>query len=157
MRDHRCDNRSEFKVKDINLKKGQHRQVRRTKQRILTACLILLLGISARAQVARSDGAAPASERVTLQLGDAAVVIPASEGFEEAAAKFASGRNAFTSTEPVGNDMLAVHLLKSDCERWRRSPTTRSRSTMKTPEYGFSLLNLRSMPNSVRAKNSLSK
>jgi hypothetical protein len=46
-------------------------------------------------------------------------VIPAPDGFEEAASQFEQVNGPMRATEDPGNDMLAVHLAKEDCERLR--------------------------------------
>jgi len=73
----------------------------------------LLLGFSVSAQT-------PDSKTTSFQLGDKVVVIPDPEGFEEAASQFEIIKKNMSATEDPGNDMLAVHLPKEDCERVRR-------------------------------------
>ena len=55
-----------------------------------------------------------------FQLGERVVTIPNPDGFEEAASQFESIKKQMTATEDPGNDMLAVHLPKEDCEKLRR-------------------------------------
>ena len=74
--------------------------------------IALALGLSTLAQN-------PKAASISLRLGDATVVIPNPDGFEEAASQFADVKDGFTATEAQGNDMLAVHLLTSDCEKLR--------------------------------------
>ena len=83
------------------------------RHRILVSAITLVVSVSAPAQTRKATS-------TSLQLGDSVVVIPAPDGFEEAASQFESIKTGFTATEDPGNDMLAVHLLTTDCERLRR-------------------------------------
>src|SRR6267142_5471958 len=73
----------------------------------------LLLGFSVSAQTHDS-------KTTSFQLGDKVVVIPDPEGFEEAASQFEIIKKNMSATEDPGNDMLAVHLQVSECEKFRR-------------------------------------
>jgi len=55
----------------------------------------------------------------TFQLGAQVVTIPAPAGFEEAASQFKKIKNHFTVTEAPDNDMLAIYLPSTDCEKLR--------------------------------------
>ncbi len=72
----------------------------------------MALSVSALAQ-------SPKSSSAVFQLGDQPTTIPAPAGFEEAASQFDRIRDHFTTTEAVGNDMLAVFLPQADCEKLR--------------------------------------
>ena len=61
-----------------------------------------------------------AAKTTSFQLGNKAIAIPDPEGFEEAASQFEEIKRRMTATEDPGNDMLAVHLSKEDCEKFRR-------------------------------------
>jgi hypothetical protein len=82
------------------------------RHRVLAFAIALVVSNSALAQARKATN-------TSLQLGDTVVVIPAPDGFEEAASQFESIKAAFTATEDPGNDMLAVHLLITDCEKLR--------------------------------------
>ena len=56
---------------------------------------------------------------ITLRLGTSAVVIPAPVGYEEASSQFEGVKARFSETEAPGNEMLAVHLMSSDCDLLR--------------------------------------
>jgi hypothetical protein len=55
----------------------------------------------------------------TVQLGTQQTKIPAPLGFEEAASQFENIKNYFTSSEDPGNDVLAVHMPRADCNKLR--------------------------------------
>jgi hypothetical protein len=55
----------------------------------------------------------------TVQLGTQQTKIPAPVGFEEATSQFENIKSYFTSTEDPGNDLLAVHLPRADCQKLR--------------------------------------
>jgi hypothetical protein len=55
----------------------------------------------------------------TFPLGNQLTVIPAPDGFEEAASQFELIKDNFTRTEAAENDMLAVHLPRGDCDKLR--------------------------------------
>src|SRR5437899_9200159 len=87
------------------------------RHRVLALTITLAVsvsGVSAQAQTRKTNNTS------LLQLGDRVVVIPAPDGFEEAASQFESVKTRFTVTEDPGNDLLAIHLLATDCERLRR-------------------------------------
>ena len=79
----------------------------------ITACvtLLVLVGSSAIAQTK--------TEVTTFQLGDQLTVIPAPDGFEEAASQFEFIKDHFTRTEVPDNDMLSVDLPQADCDKLR--------------------------------------
>ena len=83
------------------------------RHRVLALTITLAVSVSAQAQTRKTNN-------TSLQLGDRVVVIPAPDGFEEAASQFEDVKARFTVTEDPGNDLLAVHLLATDCERLRR-------------------------------------
>src|SRR5438034_6640700 len=83
------------------------------RHRLLVLTVTLAVSVSAQAQTRKTNN-------TSLQLGDRVVVIPAPDGFEEAASQFEDVKARFTVTEDPGNDLLAVHLLATDCERLRR-------------------------------------
>ena len=80
---------------------------------ILSGLLLFLVNGSVAAQAGKTDP-------LTFQLGNTVITIPAPRGFEEAASQFERIRDNFTQTEDPGNDMLAVHVPRGDCERLRR-------------------------------------
>jgi len=55
----------------------------------------------------------------TFPLGNQLTVIPAPDGFEEAASQFEFIKDHFSRTEALDNDMLAVHLPRGDCDKLR--------------------------------------
>jgi hypothetical protein len=55
----------------------------------------------------------------TFRLGSQLTTIPAPVGFEEAASQFETIKTYFNSTEVPGNDVLAVHLPRADCQKLR--------------------------------------
>src|SRR5438270_13753135 len=70
--------------------------------------------------VLSANGQAPDLRSSSFQFGDRVIVIPAPDGFEEAGSQFETVRKRMTETEDPGNDMLAVHLPKEDCDRLRQ-------------------------------------
>jgi len=56
----------------------------------------------------------------SVRLGDAQVVIPPPEGFEEASSQFDRVKEGFTATESPINDMVAVFLPTNICEQYRQ-------------------------------------
>src|SRR5437870_10313611 len=84
------------------------------RHRVLALTIALAVSVSAQAQTRKTNNTS------LLQLGDRVVVIPAPDGFEEAASQFEDVKARFTVTEDRGNDLLAIHLLATDCERLRR-------------------------------------
>jgi hypothetical protein len=56
----------------------------------------------------------------SVRLGDAEIIIPTPEGFEEASSQFEKVKANFSATESPDNDMLAVYLTASDCELLRQ-------------------------------------
>lgn len=82
------------------------------RESIFALAVCLAVCVSASAQTQRTS-------TTTFQLGDQLIVIPAPEGFEDAASQFAELKAQFTATEDPGNDMLAIYLPQSDCERFR--------------------------------------
>jgi hypothetical protein len=74
--------------------------------------LLFLVGGSAIAQTSKT-------EVTTFQLGNQLTVIPAPDGFEEAASQFESVKDQFSRTEVPDNDMLSVDLPKADCDKLR--------------------------------------
>jgi hypothetical protein len=79
---------------------------------IIAVVVLLVASASAFAQTTKTDV-------VVFQLGDQATMIPAPEGFEEAASQFEIIKDRFSRTETPENDLLAVHLPHADCERLR--------------------------------------
>src|SRR6267142_3361625 len=77
---------------------------------VYAALITLLVGHSAATQTLSVKSS-------SFQLGDKTVVIPAPEGFQEAASQFESIKERMSRTEDPGNDMLAVHLPNEDCEK----------------------------------------
>jgi len=59
--------------------------------------------------------------KITVRLGSSSVVIPAPEGYEEATSQFERVKARFSETEAPGNEMLAAHLMSSDCDLLRRN------------------------------------
>jgi hypothetical protein len=86
---------------------------RSARYRVLASIIILAVNFSALAQIRKTNNS-------FLQLGAVVVVIPAPDGFEEAASQFEGVKSSFTLPEDPGNDMLAVHLLTTDCDGLRR-------------------------------------
>lgn len=80
----------------------------------IVACVttLFLLGSSAIAQSSKT-------EVTTFQLGNQLTVLPAPDGFEEAASQFELIKDHFSRTEVLENDMLAVHLPRADCDKLR--------------------------------------
>ncbi len=76
--------------------------------------LAMLLFLSALA-VAQT----PKTEVTTFQLGNQLTVIPAPDGFEEAASQFQSIKDRFSRTEAAENDMLAVHIPRAEGDQLR--------------------------------------
>jgi len=74
--------------------------------------ILFLVGSSGIAQTSKT-------EVTTFQLGNQLTVIPAPEGFEEAASQFESVKELFSRTEVADNDMLSVDLPKADCDKLR--------------------------------------
>ncbi len=64
-------------------------------------------------------GQTPDYKRTSVRLGDNTVIIPAPDGFEEAAAQFETIKQRMSATEDPGNDMLLVHLPHAQCETLR--------------------------------------
>jgi hypothetical protein len=56
----------------------------------------------------------------SVRLGDAEVIVPTPQGFEEASSQFEGVKANFSATESPDNDMLAVYLTASDCELLRQ-------------------------------------
>ena len=83
---------------------------------IAAIAIVLILTTFAAAQ-------APKTGVTTFQLGNQATVIPAPDGFEEAAGQFEVIKDQFTRTEAPDNDMLAVHLPRADCDKLRMGET----------------------------------
>jgi len=79
------------------------------------AIAVSILFIASAATIAQTAK----TEVAVFQLGDQATLIPAPEGFEEAASQFAAIKKLMTATESPSNDMLAVHLPHADCEKLR--------------------------------------
>jgi hypothetical protein len=85
---------------------------------------------------------------LTIRLGTSAVVMPAPDGYEEATSQFENVKARFSETEAPGNEMLAVHLMSSDCDLLRRGqPATMQQYTKvsvlrATKEQVFSQANL---------------
>lgn len=86
---------------------------KRVRVRLIVLVASLLVSVSALAQTKETD-------RSHFQLGEKVVVIPAPEGFEEAASQFESIKTRMTATEDPRNDMLAVHVPTGDCDKLRR-------------------------------------
>lgn len=80
---------------------------------LLFAGLAGLLLVSPAAAQTRDLG------NTRFQLGDKVIIIPAPDGFEEAASQFEQVNSQMSATEDPSNEMLAVHLPKEDCERLR--------------------------------------
>ncbi|HBB88198.1 MAG TPA: hypothetical protein DC047_11330 [Blastocatellia bacterium] len=80
----------------------------------ITACvtILFLVGGSAIAQTRKT-------EVTTFQLGNQLTVIPAPDGFEEAASQFEFIKDHFSRTEVPDNDMLLVDLPRADCDKLR--------------------------------------
>jgi hypothetical protein len=86
---------------------------------LLASALVFAVGAGALAQEHESVKT-PKTSSSSVQLGDKLIVIPAPEGFEEAASQFQSIKDRFTATEAPGNDMLFVHLTAGDCDLLRK-------------------------------------
>ena len=87
------------------------RKIRRASLCVSLATLLLGFSVSAQTHDSKTS---------SFQLGDKVVVIPDPEGFEEAASQFEIIKKNMSATEDPGNDMLAVHLQVSECEKFRR-------------------------------------
>lgn len=88
---------------------------------LLASALVFALGVGAHAQEHESKTVkSPKTSSSSVQLGDKLIVIPAPEGFEEAASQFKPIKDRFSATEAPGNDMLFVHLPVSDCDLLRK-------------------------------------
>jgi len=80
----------------------------------VTSCLAILFVVNSSA-----IGQARQTEVTTFQLGNQMTVIPAPDGFEEAASQFELIKDHFSRTEVPENDMLAVHLSRAECDKLR--------------------------------------
>jgi hypothetical protein len=80
----------------------------------VTSCLAILFVVNSSA-----IGQARRTEVTTFQLGNQLTVIPAPDGFEEAASQFELIKEHFSRTEVPENDMLAVHLSRAECDKLR--------------------------------------
>jgi hypothetical protein len=80
----------------------------------VTSCLAILFVVNSSA-----IGQARRTEVATFQLGNQLTVIPAPDGFEEAASQFELIKEHFSRTEVPKNDMLAVHLSRAECDKLR--------------------------------------
>jgi hypothetical protein len=83
------------------------------------AVLVFAFSVAAHAQSHEAKTGAKASSLSLVQLGDKLIVIPAPEGYEEASSQFPGIKERFTLTEAPENDMLFVHMPRSDCELLR--------------------------------------
>jgi len=79
---------------------------------VIVLVMFCAIGASAIAQT-------PEPAVAVFQLGHQPTRIPAPDGFEEAASQFEQIKTHFAATEAPDNDMLAVHLLRADCEKLR--------------------------------------
>jgi hypothetical protein len=80
----------------------------------ITSCLAILFVVHTSA-----IGQARKTEVTTFQLGNQLTVLPAPDGFEEAASQFEFIKDHFSRTEVQENDMLAVHLSRAECDKVR--------------------------------------
>jgi len=83
---------------------------------ILTAVLMFFLSAAVQAQ--SHDTQPPKSS--SIRLGAQEILIPAPEGFEEAASQFPSFKARVEATEAPQNDALLAFLPASDCESLRK-------------------------------------
>ncbi|HEV7680889.1 MAG TPA: hypothetical protein VGO68_02110 [Pyrinomonadaceae bacterium] len=83
---------------------------------IISVCLVLVILFVGSAS---SPGQTRKPKATTVQLGTQLTRIPAPVGFEEAASQFENIKSYFTSTEDPGNDALAVHMPRADCQKLR--------------------------------------
>ena len=86
-------------------------------QRMPAVLLAIIIIVFASLSVAAQPGTDAGH---TFQMGAQRIKIPAPVGFEEATSQFKEIKDRFTVTEAQGNDMLAVHLPKADCDNLRR-------------------------------------
>ncbi|HWN08304.1 MAG TPA: hypothetical protein VNO50_03375 [Pyrinomonadaceae bacterium] len=88
----------------------------RESKRMSAILLSIIFLVCASATV---DAQTRAVEGTIFQMGQQRITIPAPDGFEEASSQFKSIKDRFTVTEATGNEVLAVHLPKSDCDKLR--------------------------------------
>jgi len=90
----------------------------------IVAAIIFLLPAPAFSQEHRevtNRAGTTSTDKITVRLGSSAVVIPAPEGYEEATSQFERVKARFSETEAPNNEMLAAHLMSSDCDLLRRN------------------------------------
>jgi hypothetical protein len=83
---------------------------------VIVTAILLAAGAGTRAQHHEARPAKASS----VQLGDAVIVIPDPEGFEEATSQFPKYKERIETTEAPINDVLLAHLPVSDCELLRK-------------------------------------
>jgi hypothetical protein len=84
---------------------------------LIATAIVLVASAAAQAQTPQttiSVGGASA------KLGDKVVVLPAPEGYEEAATQWETVKSAFVAMVPPEGDLLAAYLQVSDCELIRK-------------------------------------
>ena len=84
---------------------------------VVALMVTLFAWVSVDAQPRPTDGS-------SVQMGDQRITIPAPQNFEEASSQFKIIKDTFTATEAQGNNMIAVHLPKSECDKLRSGTAT---------------------------------